>query len=894
MALERFNKQVLILHSEQSALDNLSSGFSDRYTVHRATSGSEALNTLGETQIDVIVSAHRLPGMTGLEALREAKKRSPDTIGILLAGDQDDGLEAIVGDEEVFQVVRGEITADALRNLIDGATRQSRLLTLAESANDTSAAATDQADNEHIVMETAENGAAIVSDGTARLSAVSPESIARAENTGTRTVDVVVLTQDEEFLASVRDSVRGLHHVIHATTLRLADEALRQHRIGVAIIDASVVGSNVEKVAEHLRSSSTRLVPIVAGRRDDGEMLMDLINRGKVYRFLLKPASPGRARLAIEASVKHHLESPDAAFAKSTSTPGRPATPAPTAAAKPKPVRAPKSAPQPEAKCVPEPELVLEIETKSKPATKAEPKRDAPSRKPEDSKPAAAKITARKPLAGKPQTRARKPSAGGLVAGFDVSRLRDPRVLGVGAVAVIAVIGILAWLLGSSDTPDLQDDTGFGTPTISEADPVLGVPAESAPEEPGIETLMRSAESAILERRIDEAAAALAAIREMEPDHARLPFFSAQLAQLQLREYLDSARVAIRESRFEDASLAIEDARALEITDSTEIDGVAEELSASLSEQRVDDVLAQASARLNEGKLIAPSNDNARYYYELALSNDPGNPAAQQGLTAVAARLVLQSRMRIDAGELEEAGNLLSAASKLDPDSRELAASNAALNTALAEQAKERQEAERRAAAKRAAAENLAAENAAAERAAAERAAAEREAAERETARRAAARQAAAQQAMQQQTNTSPTAANQSAPQQPAVSGPGPVVDSAAGGEASPQAMAAQSEPAAIQEAPPVAVSSLNRIRYVAPKYPRVAQRRGTTGWVDLVFLVDIDGSVTDISIRGSEPGDVFVMAATRAVERWEFEPVIQDGVAIQKRAAVRMMFALE
>ena len=55
MSLEHFKKQVLLLHSEQSTLDSLSSGFNDRYTVHCATSGSEALNTLGDTQIDVIV-----------------------------------------------------------------------------------------------------------------------------------------------------------------------------------------------------------------------------------------------------------------------------------------------------------------------------------------------------------------------------------------------------------------------------------------------------------------------------------------------------------------------------------------------------------------------------------------------------------------------------------------------------------------------------------------------------------------------------------------------------------------------------------------------------------------------------------------------------------------------
>ena len=85
MAFEHFRTQVLLLHSQQGTLDSLSAGFNDNYSVHCATIGSEALNIFGETPIHVIVSAQHLPGMSGLEALREAKKRSPDTIGILLA-----------------------------------------------------------------------------------------------------------------------------------------------------------------------------------------------------------------------------------------------------------------------------------------------------------------------------------------------------------------------------------------------------------------------------------------------------------------------------------------------------------------------------------------------------------------------------------------------------------------------------------------------------------------------------------------------------------------------------------------------------------------------------------------------------------------------------------------
>ncbi|MFQ5981926.1 MAG: response regulator [Woeseiaceae bacterium] len=218
MGLEQFKTQVLLLHSQQSTLDVLSAGFTDRYAVHLATSGTEALNTLGETPIHVIVSAQDLPGMSGLEALREAKKRSPDTIGILLAGDDgDDGLEALVGDQEVFQIVRGSISPTELLELIDNATRSVRLLALSESAND-QAAHPDMPVGEHIVMETSENGSTIISDGTGRMPALKPEKVAIMPNVGGSEVDVLVLTKDEEFLATIKDSARGLHNVPPANT----------------------------------------------------------------------------------------------------------------------------------------------------------------------------------------------------------------------------------------------------------------------------------------------------------------------------------------------------------------------------------------------------------------------------------------------------------------------------------------------------------------------------------------------------------------------------------------------------------------------------------------------------------------------------------------------------
>jgi protein TonB len=402
---------------------------------------------------------------------------------------------------------------------------------------------------------------------------------------------------------------------------------------------------------------------------------------------------------------------------------------------------------------------------------------------------------------------------------------------------------------------------------------------------------------------------------------------------MRLRNYMINARAAIRESRFEDAQTEITAAQTLIIPDRSEINVVEDELKAALSMQRVDDVIAQANARLEEGKLTAPSNDNARYYFELALSKNPGNTAASQGLVVIASKLVLQAREQIDQGNFDNAEALLSDARRLDSSSGDLAASTAALSGARDRRQQEIRSAADKAAADRAASERTAQERAAATLAAATLVATEQAAAEQAAAeRRAAEDQAAAEQAItvQQASEelpiqqpeeavtqgiteqaTAESVVDAQAAAEPFIEEPaannvdaGVGIAVAAAGDADETAVEPvqanvatqqQTAPApSVINSSPVAVSSLRRTRYVAPKYPRTAQRRGLSGWVDMQFSVDIDGTVTDIEIRDSNPGDTFVKSATNAVEDWEFEPVIENGVAIQKRAAVRMLFAIE
>ncbi len=976
MALDEYKTQVLLLHSEQSTLDDLRSGFSDRYTVHCATSGTEALNTLVETPINVIITAHDLPGMSGLDALREAKKRSPDMIGILLAGNKTSDIEALVGDEEVFQVVSGRVTGEGLLKLVDNATQQMRLMALAESANDTTASVDMSA--EHIIMETSENGSTIISDGTGRLPVLDPKKISAAASVGSRAVDVLVLTKDQEFLQTIKDSSRGMHKVFYANTLGQANEAIRKHKIGVAVVDAAMVGEKIEQLTQHLRKGSARLVSIVAGRRDDGEMLMDLINRGKVYRFLLKPVSPGRARLAVEASVKHHLEAPDAAF-KSKGIPAASKTAAPKPVAKsvpkpaPKPVAKPaappvpkpvaKAAPKPVAKPTPKPKAPIA----AKPAATTSPELADPplgsAFGPQGSSPiedglanafgqddsrfaetvtglissVSEKFSSDKKAKTTTKETIRKDDAifdlavDGLPSGSSGSGgsiVKNPKVMGMLAAAVVVVAGGIFWFMSGSDVPDTPVET-IGTPSFSEADVVfdeVAVPAESvdvdalvdearlardagqlfnpagnnaielfaaaldadpdnamisAELDAAILQALSMAETAILESRLDDTEAALQRVMAVEPQNTRLPFLNAQLSQMQLRARLDEARLAIRENRFEDAATELGAARNLNVSDFTEINAVAAELGAARSEQQVDEVLAKAAAKLDAGNLLSPANDNARYYYELVLSNDAENTAARQGLSAIAGKLAFQARTEIDNGDLAAAENILSDAHALDPSNNEVKS----IVTALAN--------ERAAIADRLRRDEIERIAASEQRAAAERAA--------ETERLAEAEPLAEAEGL---AVLEPPATNDGVADPIDDSmGDASVADAESGSDL--QELAAEqvetqatagepAQPVATTDPRPIKMSSLRRTKYVAPKSPRTAQRRNLSGWVDVVFTVTTEGTVEDIQIPNSEPGTTFVNAAVKAVEKWEFDPVAENGVLVSKRAGVRMMFALE
>jgi protein TonB len=88
-----------------------------------------------------------------------------------------------------------------------------------------------------------------------------------------------------------------------------------------------------------------------------------------------------------------------------------------------------------------------------------------------------------------------------------------------------------------------------------------------------------------------------------------------------------------------------------------------------------------------------------------------------------------------------------------------------------------------------------------------------------------------------------------------------------------------------------VRAGKLTALRTVEPEFPNSAQQSQISGWVEMEFTVALDGSVKDIKVTGSEPRRVFDNAATTALRKYRYKPVLKDGQPVEQHARIRMGF---
>lgn len=85
--LTKKSRTLLLVDDEANILASLKRLFrQDGYNILTADSGAEGLAILKTTHVDVIMSDQRMPNMTGVEFLRQAKVKYPATVRIVLSG----------------------------------------------------------------------------------------------------------------------------------------------------------------------------------------------------------------------------------------------------------------------------------------------------------------------------------------------------------------------------------------------------------------------------------------------------------------------------------------------------------------------------------------------------------------------------------------------------------------------------------------------------------------------------------------------------------------------------------------------------------------------------------------------------------------------------------------
>lgn len=84
--------------------------------------------------------------------------------------------------------------------------------------------------------------------------------------------------------------------------------------------------------------------------------------------------------------------------------------------------------------------------------------------------------------------------------------------------------------------------------------------------------------------------------------------------------------------------------------------------------------------------------------------------------------------------------------------------------------------------------------------------------------------------------------------------------------------------------------SKLKVVEQVSPDYPRFADMAGVDGYVVLEFTVAADGSVVTPAVTEASSGH-FTQSALNAISRWQFEPVMDNGVAVPVRSNMKFSF---
>jgi TonB family protein len=664
------------------------------------------------------------------------------------------------------------------------------------------------------------------SEPPSRLAAVAARGA-----TGAQGANVVVLSADPDLVELLRESVAGTHHVWRVDDVAHAADLVVASGNAVLFIDAALADHDTRSLITRIHQQFPDLAIIVAGRRDDEQELASLVSEGTIFRFLHKPASAERIRNFVDATQRR----PNGTDLTATLPPKHRISPPGVTAEVP--VLSPRLKLAIEdglvRRWLRRSLLLLPVVLLAWGIIEWEPWTRMPAGTPG-------------PVAAKP---ASLTDAGEEVR---LQKLLDAAGLALSQGALIEPPGRNALELYRAV---LERDPGN---TLARRG------LDSVAEE-----LVVQAERALMEQDVTRLASAADAIRAVQPDHARLPFFVSQLE----RERAIAGQTGKPIPAFDTMG------RPLEAPAATD----------ELPSVRLQAFLQLANERMRSNQLAG--TDGALGYVQSARQLAPADPDVVDATNRLGILLQNNTQKAIRDDQLDDADRWLQNAIELDLDRTRIATMRADIDAARignerADRARLLVLANQRIAQGRLFEPSA---DSALHYLDLLRAADPQSEGLADTAALLATQAIAEARAALAAGNLDRADACLRA----AADADG---ISAEITELSARVMSARiTRPAQLSTAE-LAVLPEDRLRrtfFAAPTYPTRAREHGIEGWVDLEYTVTRAGITQDAVVRAAEPAGVFDRVALDAVKHWRYEPRVVGGNVVEQRVAARLRFRL-
>jgi serine/threonine-protein kinase len=302
-APDKTQAKLLFIDDEQKVLSSMKAMFRRKFQVLTANSGSQALQLLENESVDVVISDQRMPEMTGVEVLSKIKVQHPSIIRILLTGYADlDAVEASINECEVFRYLMkpcppeqlSEVIKEALSTELKHSPKEAELIQFPVA-------------NTRIPPREAD----AKPQGRPKTTPRKTEQVDRKPATSlvseSPAVGILVLSADRDLFLAIKEAAPA-NSVRQSSSMEMALAIIRDRQIGVVISDSEVDGQDAAAITRQLRQIAPNIVPIVASERSDAHALINLINSGDIYRFMMKPVSQGQCRLWLNSAATRYLE----------------------------------------------------------------------------------------------------------------------------------------------------------------------------------------------------------------------------------------------------------------------------------------------------------------------------------------------------------------------------------------------------------------------------------------------------------------------------------------------------------------------------------------------------------------------------------------------------------